>query len=267
MNRHPAYELYTNFLKTSLVGLRYGTVPPVDSGRLLDEAKQKFGDGLVCGLTADSLAWLLCENARLADTLAPPTQLDALQSCLEEVIAEAIPGDVIEAGCYRGGQCVLMAGVLKALDAGDRKIFAADSFAGLPEPDPQESPDDAIFYHLLESIGRFRSSLDEVNDTLRRYNLLGGRVVPIPGWFRDSLKRAPIESLALIRLDATFHRSTHDALEALYPKLSRGGFLICADYGVPTGARRAVDEYRLEYGIEEPLLEIDGQGVLWRREN
>ena len=268
MKRHPAYQLYTNLLKASLVEPREPAAcpePRVDPARLLEAAKRKFGDGLVCGLAPESLAWLLRVNARRADTLAPPAQLDVLQFCLETAVEESIPGDVIEAGCFRGGQCVLMAGVLKALGAEDRRIWAADSFAGLPQPDAIEAPDDAVFYDLLEPIGRFRSSPDEVQRTFHRYGLLDDRLRIVAGWFRKSLPAAGIGSLALVRLDATFCRSTRDALDILYPKLSRGGFLICADYAVPTGARRAVDEYRLEHGIEEHLVEIDGQGVLWRR--
>jgi hypothetical protein len=189
-----------------------------------------------------------------------------LQSCIETVVEQGIPGDVIEAGCFRGGQCVLMAGVLRALGASDRKVFAADSFAGLPEPNTQESPDDAVMHFFLVSIGRFSASHEQFEDTMRRYDLLDGRIHAIVGWFQESLPKAPIDSLSVIRLDATFHRSTRSALDNLYPKLSKGGFVICADYGVPTGARRAVDGYRLEHAIAQPLIDIDAQGVLWRRE-
>src|SRR5436309_1532571 len=114
MTRHPAYKSYTSLLKASLLEARQDPVrqlPPEGAVLLLEEAKQKFGDALVCGLTSDSLDWLLSKNARTADTLAPPAHLDTLQYCIETVIEEGIPGDAIEAGCFRGGQCVLMAGV------------------------------------------------------------------------------------------------------------------------------------------------------------
>jgi len=268
MTRHPACELYTKLLKSCLItsrGLKRVTSRRVDMATLLGETRQRFGDELVCGLTAESLGWLLDANARDADTLAPPTHLDVLQSCIEAVVDEAVPGDFVEAGCFRGGQCVLMSGVLKALDDSGRTVFAADSFGGLPEPDPRQSPDDAVWYHLLGSIGRFGATLGEFEDTLNRYGLLHGGVRPVAGWFRASLPDAAIESLAVIRLDCTFYQSTFDTLEILYPKLSKGGFVISADYGAPTGARRAVDKYRVDQGIDDPLIRIDGQGVLWRR--
>jgi O-methyltransferase len=62
------------------------------------------------------------------------------------------------------------------------------------------------------------------------------------------------------------YESTIVALEALYPKLSIGGYLIVDDYGAIPGCRQAVEDYRRDNGIAEPLVEIDWTGVYWRRE-
>ncbi len=267
MDRHLTYGLYTHQLKVALVRPHDGwaRVDGVDAVRLLGECRARFGDGLLAGLSPDSLQWLLEMNARPVDTLAPPAQLDAIQACIETIVNDAIPGDLMEAGCFRGGLCVLMSGVLKALGALDRKVFAADSFAGLPSPDVTLAPDDAIVFELLHAVGGFKSSIEQFRETLRRHDLLDGRIQPIRGWFHETLPCAPIQSLAMIRLDATFQQSTRAVLDALYPKLSPGGFVFCSDYGVPTGARRAVDEYRFKHGIGEPLVDVDNQGVLWRK--
>jgi O-methyltransferase len=64
------------------------------------------------------------------------------------------------------------------------------------------------------------------------------------------------------------YESTIVALEALYPKLSIGGYLIVDDYGNPgtQGCRAAVDDYRRTNAITEPIATIDWTGVYWRRE-
>jgi O-methyltransferase len=62
------------------------------------------------------------------------------------------------------------------------------------------------------------------------------------------------------------YESTTDALTALYPKLSRGGYVIVDDYGAIPACRRAVHDYRSAHGIGEPILPIDWTGVYWRRE-
>ncbi len=87
----------------------------------------------------------------------------------------------------------------------------------------------------------------------------------LEGWFRDTLPNAPIESLAVIRLDGDLYESTTDALAALYPKLSPGGFVIVDDYGAFEPCRRAVDDYRATRGIDDAIEEVDWTGVCWRR--
>ena len=60
-----------------------------------------------------------------------------------------------------------------------------------------------------------------------------------------------------------------DAITALYPKLSVGGYLIVDDYNSPLWSQRcgqAIRDYRAKHDITEPLQEIDFTGVYWRRE-
>ena len=89
-------------------------------------------------------------------------------------------------------------------------------------------------------------------------------VVFLKGWFKDTLPRAPIERLAVLRLDGDMYGSTMDALDNLYPKLSGGGFCIVDDYALPA-CRQAVDDYRARHGIGAPLLEVDWTGRYWRK--
>ena len=65
----------------------------------------------------------------------------------------------------------------------------------------------------------------------------------LPGWFRDTLPGAPIERLAVMRLDRDMYESTMDALTALYPKLSPGGYAIVDDYGEIASCDAAVHDY------------------------
>jgi O-methyltransferase len=54
-----------------------------------------------------------------------------------------------------------------------------------------------------------------------------------------------------------------DALTALYPKLSPGGFCIVDDYYTHSGAREAVTQYREEHLIPSPIEPIDHAGAFW----
>ena len=86
----------------------------------------------------------------------------------------------------------------------------------------------------------------------------------LPGWFKDTLKDAPIENIAVLRLDGDLYESTIQALDALYPRLSPGGFCIIDDYNLE-GCRKAVADYRTKHGITADIVDIDGTGVLWRK--
>lgn len=216
-------------------------------------------------LTPERVHALWRNNNPPAHTVCDRAQLDNVRDCIEQVLSEGVPGDLIEAGVFRGGQPILMRGVLKAHGVTDRKVFVADSFQGLPEPDPTRDLDDAIALALLDGVGRFRVSAQAVRDAFLRYGLLDEQVVFLEGWFKDVLPSAPIERLAVIRLDGDFYESTRDALQALYPKLSSGGFAIIDDYGIPIGCRRAVDEYRAAHGIGAELVWVNRQTTYWRK--
>lgn len=90
-------------------------------------------------------------------------------------------------------------------------------------------------------------------------------MVFLKGFFSETLVDAPIDRLALLRLDGDLYPSTRDALVLCYPKLTVGGFCIVDDYYSFEECRRAVDEYRESHGITDELVRIDRLSVMWRR--
>jgi glycosyltransferase involved in cell wall biosynthesis len=204
----------------------------------------------------------LRNTCEFAHTMIGRKRLDSLHRCLDTIRAENVPGDLIEAGVWRGGAVVFLRGYLAAHEMTGRTVWVADSFAGLPGP---RLAQDAGHDYSAARMPILAVPLEEVRETFRRYGLLDDRVRFLEGWFKDTLQRAPIEQLALARLDGDLYESTLDALRALYPRLAPGGFVIVDDYGAFEPCRRAVDEFRAELGIGTPLETIDWSGVQWRR--
>ena len=199
----------------------------------------------------------------LAHTMIGMKRLENLQFCVEDVLRKGVPGDFIETGVWRGGACIFMRGILKAYGAHDRRVWVADSFEGLPPPDPKLYPADAgDIHHTLVPLA---ISLEEVKSNFEKYGLLDDQVRFLKGWFKDTLPGASIERLAVARLDGDMYESTMDGLKHLYPKLSTGGYLIVDDYGAVPGCRKAVEDYRREHAISEPIQVIDWGGVFWQR--
>jgi O-methyltransferase len=109
-------------------------------------------------------------------------------------------------------------------------------------------------------------SLDQVKANFSRYGLLDERVLFLKGWFKDTLPVAPVERLAILRVDGDMYSSTMDSLLNLYPKLSAGGYAIIDDYGEIETCRKAVDDFRTGNKIEAPLSLIDLSGVYWKKQ-
>ncbi len=155
-----------------------------------------------------------------AETMIGMQRLTSLQRCVETVLAEDIPGDLIECGVWRGGACILMRAVLATYGDETRSVWVADSFEGLPPADPENYKADkgledaepcraSSVYPKLRS--RQTSSATDCWTTRSAFFLVGSRT---PCTMRRSIASLCCGSMAICS------ESTIQALEALYPRLS-----------------------------------------------
>jgi O-methyltransferase len=285
-------ELYLNLLKKSLINELYLEVElrilyifsMLASGRPVDadivrEFPSRMGDWVKNArgrLEVGSPEWntkvqmpdgsvreLNLRNvSQFSHSMVGRARLDNVQFCLDRIREEGIQGDLCEAGVWRGGVTIFMRGYLAAHEMTDRLVWAADSFEGLPVPSlPQDEG-----YDLSKSKSPVLAvSLEEVQNTFRLYDLLDDRVRFLKGWFRDTLAPAPIEKLALLRLDGDLYESTMDTLDALYDRVVVGGYVIVDDYGGWESCKLAVDEFREKHGINDQIQRVDWTGAYWRK--
>lgn len=198
-----------------------------------------------------------------AHTMIGLKRLDNIQFCVETAIKDGIPGDLIETGVWRGGACIFMRAILKAYGDTTRTVWVADSFVGLPPPNAAVYHADAGDIH--HTFGDFLAvSRQEVEENFRRYNLLDGQVRFLEGWFKDTLPKAPIDRLAVLRLDGDMYESTIQTLETLYDRVSCGGFVIIDDYHLGP-CKQAITDFRSGKRISDTVVDIDGKGVFWRK--
>jgi O-methyltransferase len=198
----------------------------------------------------------------LSHTMIGMKRLDNIQRCMETVLRDDIPGDFIETGVWRGGATIFMRGVLAAYDVLDRSVWVADSFEGVPPP---THPEDAGFDLSRREFPVLAVSRRQVAELFERYDLLDRQVKFLEGWFKDTLAAAPINRLAILRLDGDLYESTMDALNPLYDKVERGGFIIVDDYGSCPPCARAINDFRAARGIAEAMVDIDDQSIYWRK--
>lgn len=203
------------------------------------------------------------ENLGYQHTMVGHVRLSNVEQCLEQILQNEIPGDLMECGVWQGGVPIFMRGFLRAHGITNRHVWAADSFAGVPASRlPQDQDEDL-------SATRFPNlaiSLDRVKDHFARYGLLDDQVHFLEGLFSETLPTAPIHKLALLRIDADLYESTRDVLSNLYPKVAPGGFVIVDDYGCIPGCRLAVEEYLTSHGLTPKLHTIDWTGIYWQKD-
>ena len=117
----------------------------------------------------------------------------------------------------------------------------------------------------MRPVPSVQKSFEHVKSNFARYGLLDDQVVFLKGWFSETIPKAPIDKIAILRMDGDTYESTIDALNMCYPKLNHGGFCIVDDYWSLEDCKRAVDEYREKHNITEEIIRIDGLSCYWQR--
>lgn len=194
-------------------------------------------------------------------------RLRNIEQCFLSITQDGVEGDLIETGVWRGGACIFMAGLCKAHNA-YRNVLVADSFEGLPPPDPRYKHDVGDVHSTIDLLS---VSQEQVQENFRKYNLLSDDVVFAKGFFETSLQDTRIDKLAILRLDGDMYSSTIQVLDQLYDKVSVGGYIIIDDYDCLLNCRAAVDDFRNKRAIlnstnnDERAL-IGDKGCKCRRE-
>jgi hypothetical protein len=200
----------------------------------------------------------------IAHTMVGVKRLQNTRALCERAINENVPGDFIETGVWRGGASIMMRGVIAAYGDKSRTVICADSFAGLPKPSPGLYPKDMGDQH--HTFDQLAISLEEVRSNFDAYGLLDSHVRFLKGFFKDTLPALDAsQRFAVIRLDGDMYESTIQALSELYDKVSPNGFVIIDDYGAVPACKSAVDDFRAERKIVEPLTQVDWTGVWWQK--
>ncbi len=267
-----AHQAYLDLLKQCLMNLIYGDqelMPANVTGkrryRWVERVFRRYGIMLMRHRGVNREARRLGRDwSPIAHSMIGLPRLDNLQDCAERVLADRIPGDFVETGVWRGGATIFMRALLKVYGVTDRTVWVADSFEGLPPPDEANYPaDTGSMFHTYEMLA---VPVEQVKKNFEVYGLLDDQVRFLKGWFKDTLPTAPIEKVALMRLDGDMYESTMDALTALYPKLSVGGFVIIDDYGSVPACAKAVHDFRSAEGIDDEIGRTEcGHGAFWRR--
>ena len=183
---------------------------------------------------------------------------------------ENIEGDFVECGVFAGTQIAVMA--LANQQFGKKKILHLfDSFEGIPQAGPND--DETITSCIGEGDGSLVStgvsvcSVKQVEQHMKEWSIDANTLRYYKGWFQDTVPKAKIKSISILRLDGDLYESTKVCLEHFHPLVSENGYVIIDDYAL-TGCRKAVNEYHKEINISPKIITVIGGGgpVYYRNE-
>ena len=202
-----------------------------------------------------------------AESMIGLRRMTNIQDCIAQIVADEVPGDLIETGVWRGGACIFMKANLRAWGDTTRTVWLADSFEGLPKPNAALYPaDEGDTLHEQTGLA---VGADQVRHNFERYGLLDDRVGFLVGWFKDTLPTAPVERLSLMRLDGDMYESTIQAIEPLYPKLPPAASASSTTSAAtrPRPARRSTTTASSTASprITDEIVQIDEFGAYWRK--
>ena len=160
----------------------------------------------------------LIEGLTLLDAFRLENNLKLLK------LASLLEGDIVECGCYKGGNAILMALWLKQNNI-SKKIFLFDSFEGLPEPD--------LKHDNGYKAGQFSASYDNLIRTINELELENYFEIN-KGWFKDTipsfLKNNENFKISLMHIDCDLYESTIDCFPDLFKYLVFNGIAIFDDF-------------------------------------
>jgi O-methyltransferase len=202
-------------------------------------------------------------------TMTTPEAILTLADAVRHIVAQKVPGAIVECGVWRGGSMMAVARTL--LDIGETNVdlYLFDTFAGMSEPGEKDvhwsgetaRAQLAVEPNVPESLLWARAGLAEVQAAMRSTDYPASRVHFVEGMVEETLPARAPEHISLLRLDTDWYEPTLHELIHLYPRLEPGGILILDDYGWWRGARDATDEYFSEHEPRPFLVRIDADGV------
>jgi O-methyltransferase len=175
------------------------------------------------------------------DMLLLPAEACQVMSLVEAV--SNVPGDLAELGVAGGASAKMI-----AARAPDRVLHLFDTFEGLPDP----SQNDSTKFKRCQ----YRHTLEDVQAYLNSRNLRFHK-----GLFPESAKALPDTRFAFAHLDADLYGSTKAGLEWFYPRMNRGGIVVCHDYDTSAGVNRAFAEFFADK--PEPVFDLVGSQCMF----
>jgi cephalosporin hydroxylase/SAM-dependent methyltransferase len=199
-------------------------------------------------------------------TMLSEARLHSLYDLARKTCLADVPGDFAECGVAGGGSTALLAAVIARHSRRPRRVFACDTFTGMPAPTDKDVHADLPAERSGWGSGTCSAPTASLEEVSRKLGVFE-HVVPVPGLFADTLPglRSQTDSIAFLHMDGDWYESTRDILVNLYDRVAPGALIQVDDYGYWQGCRDAVHQFEKERSLSFSLTKIDSTGVWFRK--
>jgi len=175
-------------------------------------------------------------------------------------------GSIVECGVWRGG---MSAGFLQIFGS-ERSYLLFDSFAGLPEPSPNDGEDARWWFKNPDHPRNFNNCTAPKSYVKKLFDneiSKGTDVLIAEGWFAETLPKISIKPIAFLHLDCDWYDSNYTCLQRLWPHILPGGAIIIDDYFDWEGCRRSLHDFLSANRARESIerVGLTGGALIRRR--
>ncbi|MBI2475902.1 MAG: class I SAM-dependent methyltransferase [Candidatus Taylorbacteria bacterium] len=160
-------------------------------------------------------------------------------------------GEIAECGVYKGTTAYEIRAVTK------RPVHLFDSFEGISGREVADirNPEE------IGGRGAIACSLENVQAHLSYFS----DFKYYKGWIPDRFSEVKDLTFAFVHVDVDVYKPTKDSFDFFYPRMVKGGIMVCDDYGFLQwpGCKKAVDEMADKYGFKVLPL-TTGQCVIFK---
>ena len=151
--------------------------------------------------------------------------------------------DFVEAGCWHGHSSYIIASLIQKYSKKNINFHIFDSFEGLSELTEEDKNLSKLDEKKIFKIrSQFKSNENFVkNEVLGKINF----IKIYKGWIPEKFNLLKEKKFSFVHIDVDLYEPTLETLKFFYPKLIKGGVILCDDYNSKgfNGPKKACDEY------------------------
>ena len=207
------------------------------------------------------------------ETMVSNQHLEYLRTLITELNTNQIPGAIVECGVWKGGCSMWMIHCQKEY-AMNREIFLYDTFDGMTFPSSDKDAIEAknIFNSVDQKLYKrdydkwhnenkwAYAPLDLVKTNIEKVEYDTSLIRYVKGDILETLNETVPDTISIVRLDTDWYESTKKELDILFPKVSKGGYIIIDDYYSWLGSKIATDEFLSVYRDKVEIMNMNYTG-------